>query len=169
MVVKMKAAEREQNARVYNATQAVLQQIYKDLAPVAQRSAVDAAEKHATAIRAAHKDFDAVIVNVPAWIKKQPSYLQVAYQKAYDEGSTQDVIDLVARFKAETGNGTAKTAAQIAAEEAAKKEADDKAAKLAADAASGMPVGTRRSAPSTKGAPDPTDYDGAFAEAAASK
>ena len=169
MQAALKAAEKSADARVFKATQAALQQVYKDLAPIAANSQDAALRIHLDTIHKAHADFATVVKDIPAWIKQQPAYLQETMQKVYDGGDAQSVIDLVAGFKAAMGKTTApaKTATEMAAEAAAATAATAKAAKDAADAAALLPVKGKRTTPTPKGAADMQDFDGAFAEAAA--
>lgn len=152
---RFKALDKTVNSRVAKAVESVLQQIngVKDsIAPLAQDVNQGAFERHITAVKAAHSDFDTVSPLLPAWIKTQPAYLQGALQSVYDKGSTADVISLVASYKAAAGVVT-----QVAAP----------VVKTPADADDLAPVGTQRVTPTPKGAPDPNDYEAAFAEAAA--
>ena len=151
----LKSRDRTVNAQLYQAVQAVLKQVNGVLAPVAASTQEITRERHFSAIRAVHSDYDAVVAKIPDWINKQPAYLRPAMQRAYDEGSAQDVIDLVAGYKA-------------AVKPAAPADLSPKPAPVAkpSGAADLEPVGGRRSAPNLRGAPDPNDFDGAFNEAA---
>ncbi len=165
---RLKSVDRDINARVYQAVQAVLAHVNGRLTPVETGTAEMTRAAHLDALHRAHADYDAVVTKIPDWIKTQPKLLQPTLQAAYDEGDTQSVMDLVAMYKAGAGITTVgKTAEQIAAEQTAldtaaakKKKADEEAAALA-------PVGGKRTTTSPRGAPDPNDYDGAFNEAAA--
>jgi len=164
MESRLKAEKRVVNRQVYDAVQAAMTRVYADFTPLAQGYAADSEAAHFEKLRAAHTDYDTVVDLVPAWIKKQPAYLQTAYQSAYDGGSTQEVIDLVTRFKTDTGRVTpAVTTTAVVTPEPARKGATKE------EIESGLPVNTRRAAPNTKGAPDANDYDGAFDEAAKAK
>ena len=144
----------------------VLQQIEQGLAPVIQSQVESAEERHFSAIRKAHSDFDAVKPEVQAWIKTQPKYLQPHLQKTYDEGETDDVIELVTNFKTATGRPQPQVpGAQPSSKGAApKKDAvpTHKAAELA-------PVDSKRTSveAGSSGAKDMADYDGGFEEALA--
>lgn len=165
---RLKSVDRDINARVYQAVQAVLAHVNGRLTPVETGTAQMTRAAHLNALHTAHPDYDVVVAKIPDWIKTQPKLLQPTLQAAYDEGDTQSVLDLVGMYKGATGTVTAgKTTAQIAAEQTAldaaaakKKKADDEAAALA-------PVGSKRTTTSPRGAPDPTNYDAAFEEAAA--
>jgi hypothetical protein len=133
-------------------------------------------------------DYDSVRDATLAWIETQPGYLKSAYQKVAEEGSPQDVADLITRFKKETGyvakrDGAAAPAAaaptqgagaatagaagaQAGGTQAAGASAGAVPASLpaAAQAAAAAlkPVKTTRSEPVS--APDPNDFDAAFKE-----
>jgi hypothetical protein len=149
--------------RLLNVSHAVLQRVYQDVHPVLQHHTSSALDQHEKAIRQAHTDFDAVIDAVPAWIEKQPKYLQPALKAAFEEGTTEAVIDLVTRFKESTGRVTPQKPEQTPV--VTPKPATDPAA-----AAALAPVSSKRStaAPSTTGK-DPNDFDGAFDEAVGRK
>lgn len=158
---RLKSVDRDINARVHAAVKGLVDTMTPRLAAV-ETTAVNAeAERHFAALRTAHPDYDQVIEKVPAWIKTQPAYLQPAMQAVYDQGTTQDVAQLVADFKKASGvvtdPGAAAAAAKAAADEAAAKKRAEEAAALA-------PVGTRRSAPAQSGTADKSNYDAAWAE-----
>ena len=169
---RLKSVDRDINARVHTAVTAVLKTLDPRLSAVEKSTVEDAATRHFAALHTAHVDYDTLVPKVPEWIKTQPSYLQAAMQAVYEGGTTDEVIALFADFKKATGvvttpvdTGAAAAAATAAAAETAKKAAAAK--KAAEDAAAGIPVTTRRTTAGPKGAPDPLDYDGAFAEVAA--
>lgn len=154
---RIKQLEQQFNAKVYKTEQGMVQIINGKITPISKTIEDLGAEAHVKAIHQAHSDFDTVVGLIPEWIKKQPSFKQKAYQQAYDEGSTQDVIDLVKDFKEATGRVQTTTPPPPTPKPQASAE----------EIAAGMPVSSKRSSPSGKGAADPNDYDGAFAEAAA--
>jgi hypothetical protein len=121
-------------------------------------------------------DYDSVRDATLAWIETQPGYLKSAYQKVAEDGSPQDVADLITRFKKETGHGAKRDgaapagapaggaqagAAQTAGASAGAVPASLPAAAQAAAAAL-KPVKTTRSEPVSS--PDPNDFDAAFKE-----
>ncbi len=162
----LKSVDRAANARVYQTAQAMLAHFNNRLAPVETSAAELAMQAHFDAIHKAHADYDAVIDKVPDWIKTQSALLQPTLQKAFDEGDTQSVIDLVSMYKKAAGTVT-ETPEQAVAKQRAAADAAVKAKKAADEAAAMAPVNSKRTNPSPKGAPDKDDYDGAFAEAAA--
>jgi len=156
---RLKSSAHDVQRQVHAAVQEALKQVGAVVNPLAAGFAADAAERHEAAIRAAHPDADEVVPLVGEWIKKQPAYLQVAYQKVYDDGSTKEVNDLFTRFKTETGHKAPVVPPVVLA----------KPGPTAEEIAAGAPVNTRRAAPNPKGGPAMDDYDAAFAEAAAAK
>lgn len=160
---RFKQVERIISQRVYNGMQAVLQLINKDVVPFVKQGEEQALAAHLEAVHKAHPDYDEVVDLIPAWIKQQPAYLQAALQQAYDEGDTASVIDLTAQFKSSTGRAKSATPTPPA------HAAPAKPGPTEAEIAAGMTVAAKRSTPTAKGSVDPNDYDGAFAEAAASK
>jgi hypothetical protein len=142
----------------------VAQKIYADLAPVVESVATSEQNAFRAHVISKHSDFDAVKPQLGAWIEQQPPYLRDAYKRAHDEGSAEEVVDLVERFKKATGvtpqqqGSSPQPNTQPAVAEVKDPVDPNKAAALA-------PVQTKRTAPSTKGI-DTNDFDGAFAEAA---
>jgi hypothetical protein len=60
---------------------------------------------HFGEIRTAHSDFETLRDSgeIKAWIQVQPKYLQTGLLAAYKGGSADEVIDMITRFKRETG------------------------------------------------------------------
>ena len=156
---RLKSSAHDVQRQVHAAVQEALKQVGAVVNPLAASVAANDAERHETAIRAAHPDADEVVPLVGEWIKKQPAYLQAAYQKVYDDGSTKEVNDLFTRFKTETGYKVKPAAVVV----------PPKPGPTAEEIAAGAPVGTRRATPNPKGAPDKEDWDGAFDEASRAK
>ena len=156
METRLKATDRVINQRVYNAVQVVLQQVYKDLEPVAKGFGELTAERHVSAITKVHADYAAVQPLLGDWIKTQSAFDRPALEAAYKGGDAAAVTELVSRYKASKALVVAKPVVEV------------KPVLSAADVADLEPVKSQRATPSNKGAPDPNDYDGAFAEAAAS-
>jgi hypothetical protein len=67
------------------------------------RSTTD--QSHFGSIRDAHPDFENLRDSgeIVKWIESQPRYLQPGLVAVYKEGQASDVIDLIGRFKKETG------------------------------------------------------------------
>lgn len=106
-------------------------------------------------------DYDDVRDQVLAWIDTQPAILQPAYRKVADEGSAEDVAQLVEIWRKANPAPAPAPAAGAPAAGAPAAPAPAPAPNPAAIAAL-KPVNTGRT--THTGGPDPNDYDGAFAE-----
>jgi len=107
-------------------------------------------------------DYDTVRDPAIAWVKSQPAYLRTAYEAVVDSGTPEEVADLIARFRNETGVAPAPVAAPAprAGMSAPAISAQQVAAK---QAAAGLRVVSSKRTEQVAGA-DPNDFDGAFAE-----
>lgn len=85
------------------------------LQPVVRSVQQNEATKHYDAIVAAHPDYPQMYDGIVSWIDKQPEYMKNAYLHVAKNGSSADVIDLVSRFKQETGTPKVTPAAAKAA------------------------------------------------------
>jgi len=130
--------------------------INDQLAPVIQNSLSSEAREHFRQIKAIHPDYDGVVTQLPEWIKTQSKLLRDAYQKAYDRGDAEEVIELVTQYKAATGRVTPKEPQPPPA----KPQADP------ARVAALTPVGAKRTVVQPKGV-DKDDYDAGWREAIA--
>ena len=95
------------------------------------------------------------------WVGQQPEYLQVAYNRVIEEGTVDEVTDLIGRYQQATA---AVTPAQRAAPAPApaKKPEPELPASAKKAAASLAPVSSKRS--NVVSGTDPNDFDGAFAD-----
>jgi hypothetical protein len=123
-------------------------------------------------------DYQQVREPTLAWIETQPGFLKVAYKEVAANGSAQDVAHLIDRFKKETDYVASETPAATLpanpAGAAATVPSATPVARVAPAARAALPaaaaaaatslkvVKTSRSEPTT--APDPNDFDAAFAE-----
>jgi len=117
-----------------------------------------------TVLRERVADYDQVRDATLAWVATQPPYLRAAYESVTNNGTPEDVVDLIGRFKKETGY-VSKTAAPVASAPAAAPVSSAPAplsAEVAAAVASLRPVTSGRTEPAQ--ASDPNDFDAAFAE-----
>ncbi len=75
------------------------------LAPYQKREAETAAEAHYNAIYAAHPDADSVAQSqeLAEWIESQPTFVRGSMSAVMQEGSTDQVIELLSAFKSATG------------------------------------------------------------------
>jgi len=106
------------------------------------------------------EDYDDIREKVVSWVDTQPEYLQNAYNHVIDNGTADEVADLISRFKQATGTVTPAQQADTKPVPAKKPERVlPKATKQAA--ASLAPVSSKRSVVTS--GDDPNDFDGAFA------
>lgn len=124
---------------------------------------------HMGELKAAVPDYSENLeAEVSSWVDSQPSYLQKGMREVMQTGTSEEVADLIGRYKADMGVAPPAPAAQAPAAAAppappAKTELSS-AAKQAAESLA--PVsGERTQAPAGE---DPDDFDSAFARYAAS-
>lgn len=149
--------------------QAMVDHIYKDITPIATSQQELNQRIHFTTILDAHADFDDVQPKLEPWIKTQPAYLQKALLEVYTNGTAEEVIDLVQRFKdasgivtpeADDSQSTAKaTGSSVEKPKPTKSEPDPKKVQAL------TPVGSQRSKVQTTSGTDKNDFDGGWAEA----
>lgn len=86
---------------------AKLQNFFQQISPAISVGNNFAVERHLGAIREAHSDFETYRDNgsIQKWIDTKPAYLKNAYQHVYDDGSVEEVIDLISTFKTENNIG----------------------------------------------------------------
>lgn len=65
----------------------------------------EAPNDHYVATRKAHPDLDEIVSQgvLKTWINKQPAYIKPHLMKVYQEGNSEQVIDMVTEFKRKTG------------------------------------------------------------------
>ena len=134
----------------------VFSEVAKELGPIAQTMKTLAERAQLTDLREAVEDYDDVRDKVVDWVNNQPAYLQNAYKHVIQQGTPDEVADLVARYKKETAPATPPVTARKAESELPTTTKQAVAA-LA-------PVSSKRSTVAV--ADDPNDFEGAFAAAA---
>lgn len=153
----------------------VFNEVAKFIAPTLEQVRTLTNEAHLQQLRGAVPDYSETLEQqVAAWVDTQPKYLQAAYQHVMQNGTSDEVADLIGRFKASTGVAPAPAPAAPAAAApvpapatpAAPPKATElsRAAKQAAAALA--PVGSERT--QVTAGQDPGDFDSAFARFAAS-
>lgn len=130
---------------------------YDPILPVVQSMAE---RTHLRDLETATPDYNDVRDRVIEWADAQPAYLRPAYIHVINNGTVDEVKDLINRYKSETGATIAKPAA---AAPAAKPDTELPSRTKKAVAAL-APVSSKRTTANPQTAPD--DFDGAFAEAA---
>jgi len=79
--------------------------VKQTLEPIQQKHAVDATTAHYAAIYGKHPDADSIVESkeLGDWIGSQPSFVRDAYVNVLSNGSTEQVIEMLDRFKEATG------------------------------------------------------------------
>jgi len=148
--------------QMVNALARTLGHINEQLAPIQQSTQTLTKERHFEALGKAVPDHQKIAPKVKQWIEKKPGALRNMYQDVYDNGSVEEVADIVATYRRETGQATAPSEPRT--EAPATRPA---AAKPSRKAESMAPVRTETTQPSDLAADDPNDFDSAFNDAIA--
>lgn len=138
----------------------VFAEVTKALTPLQQTVGQLSTRTHLSDIESEVEDYADVREKVIAWIGEQPSYLQDAYNRVVKEGTTDQVVDLISRYR--TATGAPAPAAQTPTNVHKDTELPPGAKKAATALA---PVSSKRS--TVVSAPSKEDFDAAFKEAAA--
>ena len=131
----------------------VFNQVAEQFRPISDAVEVLAGRAQLTDLRTKIENYDDVRDNVIDWVGGQPTYLQAAYNSVIQAGTPDEVADLVARFRKETGTGV-----PVQVTTPKKTELSDATKKAVETLA---PVSTKRSA--VPQAEDDGDFDSAFA------
>lgn len=132
----------------------VFQEVAKELKPLLETVQTLAERTHLTDLKNTVSDYDVVRDKVIDWVGTQPAYLQTAYKHVIEQGTIDEVTDLINRYRRESG------AAPTPRPTTTRKTELPPATKQAAAALA--PVGSKRSA--VPQALDPQNFDQAFAE-----
>jgi hypothetical protein len=140
----------------------VFDQVQQVYGPLLDYYQVRSAKDHYAEIKNLVPDYDEVRDKAIAWVETQPAYLKAAFTQVVESGSAEEVADLIARFKKDTGYAApakAPAAAVVPSGMPAGKELPP-AAKKAAAALKVVETGRTEQ---TSGV-DPNDFDAAFKE-----
>lgn len=90
------------NAVEYLAAKRVDEILAEKLSPIEQRHAQDAYQEHINAITAVHPDAGQIVNSdeFANWVKSQPSYIQPSIVSVVEQGSAQQVNELLTNYKA---------------------------------------------------------------------
>ena len=143
-----------------NIRQEVMAEVGQTLAPVQQLAAKSQGDAFNSAVEAAHPDWREVAQKLPEWIESDP-LVRDRLMDVYQNGTAQEAINLISRFKQATGQPSA---APVKPASPAPQVTPKAAPSKAALAATMAPPRAQRSA--TTAAKDPADFDAAFEEAA---
>ena len=133
----------------------VFDEVQRALAPLQDTMGTLAARTHLTDLTGAVPDYDTIRDKVIDWVAEQPKYLQTAYQHVITQGTTDEVTDLISRWRAAT------SAPGTPAAPAAPKKATELPPATMKAAAALAPVGSKQTAPVSSGI-DPSDFGAAF-------
>lgn len=142
---------------IYREVAAALRQVIGGVTPAIEGYTRSAEEAHFAAIQSKHADYSEKLVEeAAAWAAKQPPYLKQAYLQVLEQGTADEVIDLFAKFKEQTG----RVAPQTPPPSTPPKPVADPAKVSAL-----TPVTSGRQA-AVSTAIDPNDFEAAWAQAA---
>jgi hypothetical protein len=147
-----------------------VQRVYNPLLRMALQTTENVSEQNAVnAIRSAHQDYnDAVREKVIAWAEGLPGFRKKVAMATIAEGETGDVVDLITEWKQATGQIKPRVVVGAKTDSTPAKLLSDKPAPLSAkanQAAKSIAARTSKRTATGVDAPDPNDFDAAFAEA----
>jgi hypothetical protein len=136
--------------------QYIFTEVGKFVAPLRDTTTLLAERTHLSDIKSNVPDYsDNLRDQVVAWAKTQPEYLQAAYDQVIQQGTADEVRDLVERYRKETGQVAPAAAA------AANSGKDNELSEPAKQAAAALaPVESKRSG--VQQASDPSNFDDAW-------
>jgi len=155
-VAKAEALSRRQE--YHQLVQHVFTEVSKALMPINDTVQTLSERSHLQELESNVEDYGDIRDKVVEWVETQPAYLQNAYNHVIEQGTATEVVDLIERYRRETG-ATAPTAAPPATAPRKKERNLPEATKKAV--ASLAPVSSKRSVIPSRD--DPNDFDGAFA------
>lgn len=140
-------------------TNAVVNHVFREFAqefrPVAQRVMQMQQERHVEQLHTRVNDYDDVRDKVIDWAMQQPPYLRAAYGHVIQNGTAEEVADLIERYRA--ANAPQQQPAPVAPVQQQPKQLSPQVRKAAAALA---PVQSKRS--NVVRTDDPSDFEGAF-------
>lgn len=136
----------------------VFNEIAQHIIPMRETVQTLSQRTHLQDLQSAVGDYDVVRDDVVNWVETQPAYLQSAYKHVIDNGTVDEVADLITRYKAETGR--VQQPQQPAAARPARKKETELPATTKQAAASLAPVSSKRSV--VPQGDDPNDFASAF-------
>jgi hypothetical protein len=137
--------------------QYIFTEVGKFVGPLRQTTEALAERTHLTDIKTNVPDYsDDLRDRVVTWAKTQPEYLQAAYDQVIQQGTADEVRDLVERYRKETGQVVAAAAPAVVTP-----GKDNELSEPAKQAAAALaPVESKRSGVQQPG--DPSDFDDAW-------
>lgn len=153
--LRRKAEYRELVTYVFN-------EVAKNITPIVETVQALSQRTHLSDLHSVVEDYDTVRDQVIDWVGKQPAYLQVAYNHVIQNGTAEEVADLIGRYKREVAPASPPTGNASAP---AKKTDTELPSATKQAAAALAPVSSKRSAVPQG---EPSTFEDAF-EAFASK
>lgn len=136
----------------------IFSEIAKEISPVLESVKTISERTHLQDLQSTVNDYDDVRDKVVDWVGKQPAYLQPAYNHVIQQGTVDEVVDLINRYKADTGVKVA----QAPSSPPARKKMDTELPSATKQAAASLaPVSSKRSA--VIAGVDSGDFESAFA------
>ena len=135
------------------------QRLQQVIQPIAQIVQTLSERTQLSDLRSEVTDYDDIHGKVVEWVGKQPSYLRPAYENVVKSGTPAEVVDLINRYRADTG-----AAAPAAPAAAAPKPAAQKPVAVRQAAAALAPVASKMGSPPQA---EPTTFEDAFTAFAA--
>lgn len=159
------AEQLKRRAEYHDLLSYIFSEVHKFVSPKFEQLSAIGNAVHLGELKAAVPDYDPTLeTKVAEWVDTQPSYLQAAYKQVMETGTSEEVADLIGRYRAATGSAPAAPAVPAApaapakTAPAGKKTELSSAAKQAAESLA--PVsGDRTQAPAGQ---DPQDFKSAF-------
>lgn len=113
------------------------------LAPLEKQQQLSVEEQHFTQLYTAHPDMDSILESAEfgGWMTKQPSFVQAAYQSVLNNGTAQDVVEMLSLYKDQTGLNTSPATVQTTVKQAVEK-AQVQVPNSLSDLPAGSPVPT---------------------------
>lgn len=136
----------------------VFNEVAQQLTPLAQNLRAVSERAHLQDLQSTVGDYDVVRDQVVEWVEQQPEYLQTAYKHVINNGTVDEVADLIDRYKRESGVMAQPQAEQ---QQRTRKKETELPATTKKAAASLAPVSSKRSV--VPQGEDPTDFEAAFA------
>lgn len=151
-----KAEELRSRALAREIVQYVFTQVGSAINPLTETVRELTASRQLADLEASNKDYGDIRDKVVDWAGKQPAYLQDAYNRVITEGTIDEVNDLIARYRKDTGSVAAAPAAAVP-----EKKADIELPAATKKAVESLaPVNSKRSA--VVQTVDPNDFGAAF-------
>ena len=145
----------------------VFSEVVNYVAPTVEQVRMLTNSAHLSELKDAVPDYDpALEANVSTWVDGQPAYLQSGMKQVMQSGTSEEVADLIGRYRAATGTVPAPAAPAAPAPSAPAKPAHTELSSAAKQAAESLaPVSSDRS--QVPAGEDPGEYASAFARYAA--